>query len=200
MNFITDFFANNFENCIWLATILIAMCPALESKVAIPLAMNTAIWGNNAMSPFPTFLLAFVGSIIPSYFIMIILRKIKRKSAGFISSSFFNKYSNKSTIIDNNTSQLKKYLALAGFVAVPIPLTGVWTGSLIAGLSNLNLNYSFLSICIGGAISAGVITLLCSIFFSNSISYIFIFTLIIIIVFLFIDLIMSISKRKIKQN
>jgi len=51
MNFLVDFFSNNFENCIWLAIILIAICPTLESKIAIPLAMNTDIWGNNALPP-----------------------------------------------------------------------------------------------------------------------------------------------------
>lgn len=198
MDFVVDFFVDNFQNCIWLVAILIAMCPTLESKIAIPLAMNTSIWGANALSPFVSFLLAFLGSIIPSYLIMLIARKLKSKTTGFISSKLFHKYTIKGSSIESKQSEIKKYLALAGFVAVPLPLTGVWTGSLIAGFTNLNLNYSFLAIAIGGAISAGAITLLCSIF-TNSISYIFMISIIIVIAFLFIDLFWSMFKRKKKS-
>ena len=195
MDFVIDFFTDNFQNCIWLVAILIAMCPTLESKIAIPLAMNSSIWGDSALPPFLSFLLAFLGSIIPSYLIMFVARKLKSKTTGFISSKLFHKYTIKGSSIESNQSEIKKYLALAGFVAVPLPLTGVWTGSLIAGLSNLNLNYSFLVITFGSAISAGAITLLCSIF-TNSISYIFIISLIIVITFLFVDLLLSMLKRK----
>lgn len=195
MNFIVEFFTKNFENCIWLATILIAMCPTLESKIAIPFAMNTALWGAKAISPLLAFFLAFIGSIIPSFFIMIFSRKIKNKSTGFISSSFFNKYANKSTLINNRNNLVKKYAALTGFVSVPIPLTGVWTGSLIAGFSNLNLFYSAYSISMGALISAGITTLICTVF-KNAISYILICSIVIIIIFLICELIFGRIKQK----
>lgn len=194
MNFITEFLSNNFQNCVWLVVILISMCPTLESKIAIPLAMNTAIWGNGALSSLNAFLLSFLGSIVPSIFIIILTRKLKRKTAGFVTNRFFHKYQIKSSGLENHSSALKKYLALAGFVAVPIPLTGVWTGSLIAGFSNLDIKYSFLSIVIGSFISACAITILCTVF-TNSISYIFMISLIIVIAFLFVDLFCSIFKK-----
>lgn len=195
MDFIIDFFANNFENCVWLAVLIIAICPTLESKIAIPFAMNSAIWASNALSPFTAWLIAFIGSVLPSYLIMLVTRKIKSKTSGFITSRFLQKYSVKGSMIESKKSNFKKYLALTGFVAIPVPFTGVWTGSLIAGLSNLNINYSFLSIAIGSAISAASITIICNLF-SNSISYILMISLLIIIVFLFIDLFMCMFKRK----
>ncbi len=194
MDSIINFFTDNFENCVWLAVMLIAIFPTLESKIAIPLAMNGAIWGSNALSPISALALSLVGSLLPSYLIMIIARKIKGKTTGFLTSRFFNRYNAKSSLIENKTSNFKKYLALAGFVAVPLPLTGVWTGSLIAGLSSLNLNYSFLTIAIGTLISTSAITLLCTIF-TNSISYILIISFIIIIAFLFIDLFISMFRK-----
>lgn len=194
-----DFIAENFKDCIWLAVLLIAMCPTLESKIAIPFAMNSSIWGDSALSPLTAFLVAFLGSIIPSYIVMIIIRKLKRRTTGFISSKLFSKYIVKGSSIDLKGSEFKKYLALAGFVALPIPLTGVWTGSIIAGISNLNLNYSFISIFIGGALSAGAVTILCSIF-SNSISYIFMITLLILIIFMLIDLLIPIFKSKVQKK
>lgn len=65
MDFILDFFSSNFYNCVWLAVILIAICPTLESKIAIPFAMNTAIWGTHALTPFAAFILSFLGSLLP---------------------------------------------------------------------------------------------------------------------------------------
>ena len=194
MDFILDFFKDNFANCIWLAVILVAMCPTLESKISIPLAMNTAIWGTNALSPLSAFALSFIGSIVPCYLIMFLVRKIKKKTTCFVVDKLFSRYSSKSQNIDGKSSNFKKYLALTAFVAVPIPLTGVWTGSLIAGLTNLNLHYCFIAITLGALISSGAITLLCTVF-ENSISYIFMVSLIIIVVFMITDLILSTIKH-----
>ncbi len=196
MDYILDFFRQNFSNCVWLVIILVAMCPTLESKISLPLALNTAIWGSNILSPLSAFLLSFVGSIIPSYVIMFIIRKLRQKTTGFITNKFLQKYKLRSQNIQNKSSTIKKYIALGVFVAVPLPLTGVWTGSLIAGLSNLNIHYAFLSITIGSLISTSSTLLLCSIF-ENSITYIFMITLVIIIVVMLGDLIFSlISTNK----
>lgn len=195
MDFFIDFITDNFQNCIWLAVLIIAICPTLESKIAIPLAMNTVFWGSEAYSPLIALLLAFIGSILPSIFIMMITRRIKQKTTGFITSRFIQRYQVKSSKIDYQTSNFKKYLLLTCFVAVPIPLTGVWAGSIIAGLSNLNIKYSFISIAIGALISAGAITLICTLW-TNSISSIFIISILIVIIFLFVELFLSLIKRK----
>ena len=181
-NFI-GFIGENFSNCVWLAVILVAMCPTLESKISIPLAMNTAIWSDNVLQPLTAFLLSFFGSIIPCYLIILIIRKLKQKTTGFVINKFLQKYRFKGQAIQKQTSEFKKYVALTALVAVPLPLTGVWTGSLIAGLSNLNIHYAFISITIGALISSLAITLLCTVF-QNSVSYIFIISLIILIVFM----------------
>ena len=199
MNEIAQFFADNFQNCIWLAVLLISICPTLESKIAIPLAMNSAIWGSKAFSPLLAFGLSFIGSIIPSYLIIFLTRKLKKKTAFMLHSPFFQKYLIRGARIENKGSDLKKYLALACLVAVPLPLTGVWTGSLIAGLSNINIHWGFLSICIGSILSAGIITLLCSLF-SNSLTTIMMVTLIIIIIFMVAEFIISNLKRKKNQD
>ena len=195
MDFIIDFFSDHFSNCVWLAVLLISMCPTLESKISIPLAMNSTIWGSNSLSPILAFLISFIGSIIPYYIIVLIIRKIKSKTTGFVTSRFLQKYNSKSIRVNNQKSNFKKYLALTAFVAVPLPLTGVWTGSLIAGLTNLNIHYAFIAISIGAFISSLTITILCTIF-SNSITYILMFSLLIIIIFLFIDLLLSFTKSK----
>lgn len=195
MDFAVDFLSKNFQNCVWLAIIIVSCIPTLESKIAIPLGLNTDIWGANSLSPVSVFFLSFIGSILPSIILFFIARKIKDRTAGFWCSKIRNHYSAKGIKIENKDSTFKKYLSLTGFVAVPLPLTGVWTGSLIAGFSNLKFKYSILSIIIGALISSSIITIICSIF-SNSIGYILIFSLLVIIVFLFIDLFISLFKNK----
>lgn len=190
MENIIDFFSNNFNNCVWLAVIIVSIIPSLESKIAIPFAMNTDIWSTNALSPIGALFISFIGSLIPCLFVMILSRKLKQKTSGFVCSKFFNKYISKSSTIDNKQKNFTKYLMLIGFSAIPLPLTGVWSSSIIAGLSKLDLKYSFISIAIGNFISTFSITLLCTLF-TNSISYILIISFIIIILFLLIDLIIS---------
>jgi uncharacterized membrane protein len=54
------------------------------------------------------------------------------------------------------------YLGLILFVAIPLPMTGAWTGGLVASFLGLNIPKSFLSISIG-VIIAGIIVLLVSV-------------------------------------
>lgn len=199
MNFILDFFTENFYNCVWLLVVIVAICPTLESKIAIPLAMNTALWGTNALSPFFALILSFLGSLLPSYIIMFIVRKIKSRTSGFIINKYLKKYISKSKNLENHKNNFLKYFMLTAFISVPLPLTGVWAGSLIAGLSNLNINYCFISITIGSLISATAITILCTLY-ENSITYILMISLVIIILFMFIDLFISLLKPKINKN
>ncbi len=199
MDFIINFFSNNFQNCVWLAVLLVAMCPTLESKIAIPFAMNFSIWGTNALSPVATFFISYLGSLLPCYLIIFLTKKIKKKTSGFVIDKFFKKYIYKSQNIEKHKNKLSQYLLLTAFVSVPLPLTGVWTGSFIAGISNLNTFFSFLSICIGNLISTLSIMILC-LLFESSIPYIFMISLIIIIVFMLIDLIFTITKTSLNKK
>lgn len=51
------------------------------------------------------------------------------------------------------------YIALALFVAVPLPITGAWTGSLITWLLALNRKKSFAAIALGVLIAGIIVTL-----------------------------------------
>ena len=53
------------------------------------------------------------------------------------------------------------YLALMLFVAVPLPLTGAWTGTIAAWVMDLNRFKSFIAIA-AGIIIAGLLILLLS--------------------------------------
>ena len=186
MDAFTNFLTNSFSNCVWLAVMLVALCPLLESKIAIPIALNSAMWAGNTLSPIYAFFISFLGSSLPCLLVIFVARKIKAKTTGFIANKFASKYLIKANKLSGFNS-FQKYLALCSFSALPLPLTGVWSSSAIAGFTDLKIGKSIISILIGNAISSAIILSLC-ILFKNSIGYILLFSITIIILFLFIDL------------
>ena len=57
-----------------------------------------------------------------------------------------------------NKKFIERYgaLGLAIFVAIPLPMTGAWTGAAIASIFRLRFRYAFSSICLG-VMGAGII-------------------------------------------
>ncbi len=198
MDFIFDFFAENFSSCIWLATILVALIPTLESKIAIPFAMNPAFWGEAALPAWQAFLFSYIGAMLPCFLVILLTKKIKSKTCGFVVEKINNRYAKKLQAVENKSSNFKKYLMLTTFVALPLPLTGVWSGSVIAGLTNLDTKKCILTIAIGAFISCLIVTLLC-VYFSNSITLILIISFAMILLFLLGELILSLIKRHKKR-
>ncbi len=191
-NFI-EFLSTNFSSCIWLAVIFLAMIPTLESKIAIPFAMNTGLWGGLALPAWHALLFSFIGCMLPSILVIFLSKKIKRHTTGFVTNVLKSRYSVKSTLLEKQDGTFKKYLFLTTFVALPLPLTGVWAGSFLGGLSNLKPHWCIISIAIGAFISCSIVTLLCTVL-ANSVGYILMFSILIVTVFLGIDLIISVIK------
>jgi len=192
-----EFFTNNFNSCIWLAVIIIAMIPSLEGRIAIPFALSLL----SQISPFFAFILAFIGSIVPSIPIIYFIKLIKRKNIFFnkkIRSIIDEKYKKNILNVNNKTNNIKKLIALSLFVAIPLPMTGVWSGSIIAGFTNLNLWQCFLSICIGSFIACGIILGICLLFGNNVIWFLIISLCIISLITIFETTKFAIKKRKSK--
>jgi len=82
--------------------------------------------------------------------------KFYRKTFGF----FHKRAEKKSKEVDKNMKNLG-YLALCLFVAIPFPITGAWTGTLISWVLGLNKIKSFFAIALG-VIIAGIIVSLVS--------------------------------------
>lgn len=155
-------FASAFSGCEWLAVILISLIPGLECRVSIPFALSDVL--SMPLSPFAALICAFVGSIIPVIPVMLIIRKIKNR---FLSDNIKEHFSGKLTKLSKQTSTLKKLVILAGFVAIPLPLTGAWSGSVIAGLSDLNIWQSFAAIACGSFVACCLV-LIVSLCFAGS--------------------------------
>ena len=140
-----------------LTVILTAALPIIELRGAIPVGISLGL------SPIHSLLLAFVGSMIPVPFILFGIRPIFNYLK---TRRFFKKMVNKLTdkSLNTNSDRIKKYgtLGLIVIVAIPLPGTGVWSGSLIAALMNLRFKWAFPAIFIGNLIAGILIMLLSS--------------------------------------
>lgn len=134
---------------------LVAVLPIIELRGAIPVGISLGL------SPIHAAILSFIGSMIPVPFILFTIRPIfNYLKTTRIFKRVVNRLINKST---NNRIWIEKYgyLGLLMFVAIPIPGTGVWSGSLAAAFLNMRFKYAFPSIAIGNLI-AGIIVMLLS--------------------------------------
>jgi len=138
-----------------LVVLIISALPIFELRGAIPVAIN--------LFHFPWYyalLLAIIGNMVPVPIILLFLNAIVRflSKLGFF-ERFFNwlfAYTRKRGGI------IERYqrIGLALFVAVPLPVTGAWTGSLAAVLFGLKFGHSILSIFIGVLIAGIIVTCL----------------------------------------
>jgi len=197
-----EFLSENLSDFVWLAVVLVAMIPTLESKVAIPFGLAVQIWHDKALSPFNTFLFAFVGTLIPTFFCVILSRYIKSRTAGFVHDKFFNminrKFKKHGGNITSESSTLKKCVMLASFVAVPLPLTGAYSGAILAGISDLKIWQGVFSVMVGSLFGCIIVLLFC-LFFENSAFYLFVFSICFVVLFLCVSFLLKLSA-KLKQK
>jgi uncharacterized membrane protein len=145
MNGIMDLLSNE------AMILLVGAMPVAEIRGAIPLGVSLG------MSPIHAALLGLAGSMIPVPFLLLFLRPVFRKLR---KSQYWRR------LIDwltqrtlRKTKNIRKYsaLGLMFFVAIPLPSTGVWTGSVAASLLNIPFKVAFLAIFTGNCIAALII-------------------------------------------
>lgn len=136
-----------------------SMVPIVEQKGAIILGINTF-----DISPHIVFLTSLLGSLLPVPFILLFFNKIFRWMKRYKSFSWINNIIEKK--IEKNSAKVDKYkeIALILFIGIPLPTTGLWTGSAIAAFLKLDFKKSLLCAAIGGIISGSILTTLCSVF------------------------------------
>lgn len=188
---IKEFIINMFNDNAMLATFVLALLPIFELRGAIPFGMSTEIWGANALSPISSFLTSFIATslivpVVAIIFIPILNAFKKTKLFKNLAIKFENQIKTKSTKIENkNSTKIKKMIGVLLFVAIPLPLTGVYTGTCVAVMLGLNF-YETLISCVSGNLIAGLIMLLVSTIFKNN-------TLIVLYAFLIIFAVLIVS-------
>ncbi|QZY54332.1 COG2426 family protein [Crassaminicella profunda] len=134
-----------------IMVLLVAAMPLIELRGAIPIGVA------RGMSAMHATLLGLIGSMIPVPFLLILLKPIFIKMKKHPYWRKLVDWITKRTL--RKTEKVHKYksLGLLLFVAVPLPTTGVWTGSIAASLFNIPFKNAFIAIFIGNTIAALII-------------------------------------------
>ena len=137
------------------------MIPLVELRGAIPIAVGMDL----GLPEWLVLIVAIIGNIIPVPIIYLFARKILEWGTTKCKWQWFKKFCNFCLKKGEKAGQklLAKvkggvYWALFLFVAIPIPGTGAWTGTLAASILNLDFKKTILAI-IAGVLVAGLIML-----------------------------------------
>ncbi len=145
-----------------LCVFFCSMIPIIELRGAIPMGavFNATLGG---MPFWLTYILSVAGNMLPIPFILLFIKKVIR----WMSQSkikFFNKVSNYLlNKVEKKRDKIEKYSfwGVCLFVAIPLPVTGAWTGSLVAAMIDMKFWKALLS-CLLGVMIAGVVMTIAS--------------------------------------
>ena len=138
----------------YLWVFLVSMVPIVELRGAIPIGvgMGIPLW--------QVYVIAIIGNMLPVPFIFLFARKVLEwgKDKPYIGKFF-------TFCLEKGHRGGEKLKAKAGrglfwalmlFVAIPLPGTGAWTGTLAASLLDMDFKKSSLAVMLG-VLTAGVI-------------------------------------------
>ena len=151
----------------YITTFIVSLIPTIELKGGIVFARGTGL------DFFVAFIISFLGSAVVFFPIFFLLKpvlgwmkKIKAFNgfAGKIENYFKTKAN--STVSDNENKKSKlsenalKLISVLIFVAIPLPFTGVWTGTAIAVFLNMKFGDAAVAVTVGNFIAGILISLL----------------------------------------
>ena len=140
-----------------LCVLFCSMIPIIELRGAIPMG---AIFG---MPWWQSYILSVIGNMLPVPIILLFVKAV----LNFMARSnvkLFNKVADfLFKRVDKRRGKIEKYSfwGVCLFVAVPLPVTGAWTGSLVAAMIDMKFWKALLS-CLLGVMIAGVVMTLVS--------------------------------------
>jgi uncharacterized membrane protein len=139
-----------------LIVMIVSALPISELRGGIPLGM--ALYNFSVVK---SFWLSVIGNCIPVIPALLLFKPVSE----FLSkwgplkrflNWFFEKTKKRAKIVEKYEA-----IGLALFVGVPLPLTGAWTGCIVARLFKLRFKYSVIAI-ISGVFIAGIIVAILS--------------------------------------
>lgn len=139
-----------------LATFLIATLPIAELRASIPIAL-----GVYDLPVVSSYVYSVLGNIFPLIFILWLLDPVSKWLSKH--SRIFEKFFN--WLFERTKKRFtKKYekwglVALVIFVAIPLPITGGWTGSIAAFLFGIPFKKALPLISLGVLIAGVIVTL-----------------------------------------
>jgi len=135
-----------------VATALLAAMPVGELRVAIPVAIG--VYG---MDPLTAYIVAVIGNMLPVVPLLLFLESVSNYLRRWVFwDVFFNWLFTRTYHRHNGKFERYGTIALLFFVAIPLPVTGAWTGCAAAFVFGIQFRHAFLAI-LGGVMLAGLI-------------------------------------------
>lgn len=132
------------------------MLPISELRGAIPLALTVY-----NLSPLSAFALAVIGNIIPIIFLLLFLDWVSEYLSRhfYFFNRFFAWLFERTRRKHNHKFEVWGSLALIAFVAIPLPMTGGWTGAAAAFVFGIPFKKALPLISLGIVIAGVIVTL-----------------------------------------
>ena len=131
----------------------IAMTPIGELRAAIPYGIY------HLLHPLAVYLVAIAGNMVPVAFLLLCLPRFEKAGLKLLPSQAHRLYLwFKERTRRKHSRAFKRFgaLALVIFVAIPLPLTGAWSGALASYIFNIPPKSSFFLIFLGVLIAGGI--------------------------------------------
>lgn len=139
-----------------LTIIIISALPVLELRGALPVAINLF-----HMPWYKAFFLAIIGNLLPVPILLLFLDSLAKAVSHVDIGQRLVDWVFEHTRRRGKAIERYEKMGLMLFVAIPLPVTGAWTGSIAAFLLGLKFRYAFLSILAGVVIAGAIVTSLC---------------------------------------
>ena len=140
-----------------IATILIAMVPVGELRVSIPIAIMQF-----GINPIVALGYSILGNIIAGAIALLFVENVLHifLVQSKILEDLWQRYINR--IHKNNKEKFEKWGAvmLVTFVAIPLPMTGIFTGAVAASIFQIPFRRAMALLAIGSIISGIIVTLI----------------------------------------
>ncbi|MBQ7121387.1 MAG: small multi-drug export protein [Clostridia bacterium] len=150
-NYLVEFFQDKIPK--ELVIFLISMLPVVELRGGM---IAASLLGVGLLE---AFVICYVGNILPIPFILLFIRKIFAFLKRFkFTRKIVEKLESSSMRKSDKVKKGSKW-GLLTFVAIPLPGTGGWTGSLIAALLDMRIKTSFPVIALGVLIANFIMAL-----------------------------------------
>ncbi|MCK4403073.1 MAG: small multi-drug export protein [Dehalococcoidia bacterium] len=139
-----------------LIIVIVSALPVVELRGALPIAINLF-----HMPWYKAFCFAVIGNLLPVPILLLFLDSLAKAVSRVEVGRRLVNWVFSHTRRQGKTIEKYEKIGLTLFVAIPLPITGAWTGSIAAFLLGLRLRYAFLSIVIGVVIAGAIVTSLC---------------------------------------
>jgi len=139
-----------------LIVVIISALPVVELRGALPVAINLF-----NMPWYWAFCLAVIGNMLPVPILLLFFESLAKIVSKVEIGRRLVNWVFEHTRRHEKMIQKYEWLGLMLFVAIPLPMTGAWTGSIIAFIFGMRFTHAFLSILCGVIIAGAIVTSLC---------------------------------------